>query len=90
VRLLDFTVENEMRADRLIEVLADYRPPPQSASAVYPHNRHLSAKVRTFVDFVVEAARERRTLCDPELAASPTARRIPHCATASRNLTHAA
>ena len=68
VRLLDFTVENEVRAGRLVEVLADYRPPPQSVSAVYPYNRHLSAKVRTFVDFLVDSARETSTLHHAELA----------------------
>jgi len=69
VRLLDFTVDNELRASRLVEVLADYRPPRQSVSAVYPYNRHLSAKVRTVVDFLVEAARETSAFHHAELAA---------------------
>ena len=28
-------------------------PPPSGIFALYPHNRHLSAKVRAFVDFLV-------------------------------------
>jgi hypothetical protein len=30
----------------------DYTPPPLTLRALYPHNRHLSAKVRAFVDFL--------------------------------------
>jgi DNA-binding transcriptional LysR family regulator len=33
-------------------VLPDYQPPRSPISAVYPSRRHLSAKVRTFVDFL--------------------------------------
>jgi DNA-binding transcriptional LysR family regulator len=55
-QLLDFTVEDDLRSGRLVEVLADFRPPPQSVSIVYPGNRHTSAKVRTFVDFLVEVS----------------------------------
>lgn len=38
----------------LVEVLRDYRVLPGAINAVYPHNRHLSAKVRVFVDFLVD------------------------------------
>ncbi|WP_179402724.1 LysR family transcriptional regulator [Burkholderia guangdongensis] len=55
VQLLDFTVDDELRTGRLVEVLADFRPPPQPVSAVYPDNRHVPAKVRTFIDFLVDA-----------------------------------
>jgi DNA-binding transcriptional LysR family regulator len=34
-------------------VLDDYIAPPLTLRALYPHNRHLSAKVRAFVDFLV-------------------------------------
>lgn len=54
-QLLDFTVDDELRSGRLVEVLADCGPPPQAVSIVYPSNRHTSTKVRTFVDFLVEA-----------------------------------
>jgi DNA-binding transcriptional LysR family regulator len=39
---------------RLEAVLTEWTPPPSGIYAVYPHNRHLSAKVRAFVDFLVE------------------------------------
>lgn len=55
-QLLDFTVDDDLRSGRLVEVLADFRPAPQVISAVYPGNRNLSAKVRTFLDFLIEAS----------------------------------
>lgn len=55
-QLLDFTVEEELRSGRLVEVLAGFRPASQPVSAVWPSNRHLSAKVRTFLDFLIEAS----------------------------------
>jgi LysR family transcriptional regulator for bpeEF and oprC len=41
-----------LRAGELVEVLAQWKPPPMPISAVYPHNRHLSPAVRVFVDWV--------------------------------------
>lgn len=58
-QLLDFTVDDDLRSGRLVEVLADVRPPSQAVSAVYPSSRNLSAKVRTFLDFLLEAVDER-------------------------------
>lgn len=48
-----YAVGLDVRADRLRAVLEDYAPPARSIHAVYLHRRHLSAKVRTFVDFLV-------------------------------------
>jgi DNA-binding transcriptional LysR family regulator len=50
----DFIVADEVRAGRLVRVLPDYQPPRSPVSAVYPSRRHLSAKVRSFVDFLAE------------------------------------
>lgn len=47
-----FMVLPHLRRGALCEILPDWRPPLQPISAVYPHNRHLSAKVRVFVDWV--------------------------------------
>jgi len=38
----------------LKEVLQDCNPKPKPISIVYPHNRHLSAKVRVFAEWVAE------------------------------------
>lgn len=35
-------------------VLPDFKPLPMPISAVYPHSRHLSPKVRVFVDWIAE------------------------------------
>ncbi len=43
-----------LRDGALIEILSDWRPPLVPISALYPHNRHLSPKVRVFVDWVAE------------------------------------
>jgi hypothetical protein len=47
------TVGGDLNAGRLVPVLTDYALPEAAIRAVYPHNRHLSAKVRAFVDFLV-------------------------------------
>ena len=39
---------------KLEQVLAEFEPNDISIYAIWPHNRHLSAKVRAFVDFLVE------------------------------------
>ncbi len=50
-----FITCDDLRTGRLEPVLQEYRPPKRGVYAVYPHNRHLSAKVRAFVDYLVEA-----------------------------------
>ncbi|MBB98156.1 MAG: LysR family transcriptional regulator [Rhodobacteraceae bacterium] len=45
-------VHRDIVAGRLVEVLADYQPDGQAIHVVYPHRRHLSGKVRAFVDFL--------------------------------------
>lgn len=50
-----FLVATDIKAGRLVPVLQDVHCPGDSAiHAVYPHSRHLSPKVRAFVDFLVE------------------------------------
>jgi len=47
-----FIVGADLRAGRLQQVLSNYCPPEISIYAVFPSRRYLSAKVRTFVDFL--------------------------------------
>ena len=49
-----FIVGPDVRAGRLVPLLQDYVPPPVPIYAVYPSRKHLSAKVRRFVEFLVE------------------------------------
>lgn len=55
VRQPSFIVGDDLQAGRLVPLLCEYAPPPITACAVYPSRRHLSAKVRAFVDFLAGA-----------------------------------
>jgi DNA-binding transcriptional LysR family regulator len=50
----DFIVAGDVRAGRLVRLLPGYTAPPIPSNAAYPSRRHLSAKVRSFVDFLVQ------------------------------------
>ena len=50
-----FIVGEDLAAGRLVQVLPDWRSAEMGIHAVYPSRKHLSAKVRTFVDFIVAA-----------------------------------
>lgn len=52
VLLPTFIVGDALAAKRLVPVLDTWLPPPSAANALYPANRHLSPKVRAFVDFL--------------------------------------
>ena len=52
VILPTYMVGPDIRKSRLQAVLTEYVPAPLEIHAVYPHRKHLSAKVRTFVDFL--------------------------------------
>lgn len=47
-----FAAADELRAGRLIPILCNFEPELIHVHAVYPHARHLAAKVRAFVDFL--------------------------------------
>ena len=49
----DFIVGPDVATGRLVPILADWALPSVPISAAYPSRRHLSAKVRAFVDFLV-------------------------------------
>jgi len=50
-----FVVAADVRAGRLVPLLQEFAPPPLPVYAVYPSRKHLSAKVRLFVDFLVQS-----------------------------------
>ena len=54
-RLPLFTCEEEVNRGELNVILQDYVQTPYEVYAVYPHRQYLTAKVRAFVDFLVEA-----------------------------------
>jgi len=47
-----FIVDDDLAAARLVRVLRDWQSPDMGVYAVYPSCKHLSAKVRTFVDLL--------------------------------------
>lgn len=47
-----YMVGQDLQAGRLKAVLTQYQPETLDIQAVYPHRKYLSAKVRTFVDFL--------------------------------------
>lgn len=50
----NFIVGPAVRSGRLVQILKEYQSPPGDIWAAYPTRRHLSAKVRTFVDYLVQ------------------------------------
>jgi len=53
VRLPLFICWQLIETAKVVPILQDYQQDDLAIYAVYPHNRHLSAKVRAFVDFMV-------------------------------------
>ena len=47
-------VQPHVESGALVEVLADWAPAPMPFYVAYPPNRHLSVKLRVFVDWVVQ------------------------------------
>lgn len=52
VMLPTYMSGHDLRKGRLKAVMTDYEPATMDIFAVYPHRKNLSAKVRTFVDFL--------------------------------------
>jgi DNA-binding transcriptional LysR family regulator len=53
-QLPHFMVPNELADGRLVPILSDWNIEPIPLYIVYPSNRHLSNKVRVFVDWLVK------------------------------------
>jgi len=53
-RLPTFIIGDAIREGKAKIILDDWRAKPQDISLLYPSSRHLSAKVRTFVDMAAE------------------------------------
>ena len=50
----DFIIAGDVRAGRLVPLLPGYPAPSINIVAAYPSRRHLSAKVRSFIDYLVQ------------------------------------
>ena len=54
VQLPDYYVQRHLASGELVSLLDSYREPEEGIWAVYPHNRHLSPKIRLLVDYLAE------------------------------------
>lgn len=52
IQLPRFHIEDDLREGRLIEVLSEFAGPGFPITALYPHRRQLSPRVRIFLDWV--------------------------------------
>jgi DNA-binding transcriptional LysR family regulator len=55
-----FIARDALQAGSLRSFLHDYQAPPLALYAIYPPTRHLSVKVRLFIDFLVERFDDRK------------------------------
>ncbi len=54
--LSDYSCQSDLQSGRLVQVMPDYLPPEYPTFAVYPHRKHLSAKVRSFIVHLSDAS----------------------------------
>lgn len=73
IMMTDYLLTGHLAAGRMVQVLPEWRSDPLPVHIVYPQNRHLSAKVRVFVEWVSElfAAHPNLRLQAPRPSAVP-------------------
>lgn len=54
VQLPDYYVQQYLHSGALVSLLDKHREPEEGIWAVYPHNRHLSPRIRWLVDYLAE------------------------------------
>jgi len=54
ILLPSFIAYKEIERGALVQILKEYKLPQMDAYAIYPQTRHLSQRVRAFVDFLVK------------------------------------
>ncbi|WP_323140017.1 LysR substrate-binding domain-containing protein [Massilia phyllosphaerae] len=54
IQMADYLLEKHVAGGGLVRVLGDWASKPLPVHIVYPQNRHMSAKVRVFVEWVAE------------------------------------
>jgi DNA-binding transcriptional LysR family regulator len=55
IQLPDYYFELALREERVVEVLARFRPPPMPISVVYPSKRQIPQRLRVLIDALAEA-----------------------------------
>jgi LysR family transcriptional regulator for bpeEF and oprC len=54
IQMTDYLLDQHVAAGRMVQLLPDWISEPTPVHVVYPQNRHLSAKVRVFVEWIAE------------------------------------
>lgn len=54
VQVPRYHIETYLRSGVLVEVFPDWAPSPLPVSVMYPNSRHLSSRVRVFIDWLAE------------------------------------
>ncbi len=54
IQVPHYRVAEQIDQGLLREVLPNHPPPPMPVSVLYPQNRHMSPRVRVFVDWISE------------------------------------
>jgi LysR family transcriptional regulator for bpeEF and oprC len=54
INMTDYLLAKHLAAGSMVQVLPDWRVDSLPVHVVYPQNRHLSAKVRVFVEWISE------------------------------------
>jgi DNA-binding transcriptional LysR family regulator len=62
-----FVIAEDLETGRLVPILSEYRPVAFAINAIYPHRRHVSAKVRSFIDLLARRIVEHRRWFDPDI-----------------------
>jgi DNA-binding transcriptional LysR family regulator len=60
-----FLLIDEIKSGRLVPVLTEFLQSDHAVNAIYPHRRHLSAKVRSFIDLLARRFRDDPPWADP-------------------------
>jgi DNA-binding transcriptional LysR family regulator len=66
-----FIVSDLLASGALVRLLPDYRTPEMEIVALYPHRRHLSTKVRLFLDMLVDRFAEEQRWLDATPSVRP-------------------
>lgn len=54
IQTFHFMAQPHLDSGELVSLLHDWQPPAEQMYVVYPSNRHLSAKMRVFIDWAIE------------------------------------
>jgi DNA-binding transcriptional LysR family regulator len=54
VQTFTYAADAALQEGKLVEILQQWRPPPYPFHVVYPHNRHVTQRLRVFIDWLVE------------------------------------